>query len=130
VRSEVGDVTILINASRSINPGPFLTIPEEVLEETVHINLLSEFWMLRTFLPKMMEKNHGHIVNILSPCSFMGIKLCSVFTATEYARRGYLNAFCKELREYNAKTDKLVFTSVIPWFIKRKKPNSIAPTFR
>eukprot|EP01052_Picozoa_sp_SAG31_P014598 SAG31_NODE_913_length_11064_cov_4.529594_7_plen_203_part_00 len=40
--------------------------PPEVIRKVFDVNTLSHFWMLGSFLPAMLAKNHGHILTVAS----------------------------------------------------------------
>lgn len=66
VRTEVGDPTVLLNNAGlcrgfSVTEGTYADI-----EVTMRTNLVAPFLLVKEFLPAMVEKDHGHIVNISS----------------------------------------------------------------
>lgn len=65
--NEVGDVNILINNAGIMNKAKlFLELTEQEILNIFNVNILSQFWLCREFLPKMIEQNKGHIVNVSS----------------------------------------------------------------
>jgi len=67
IRNEVGDVDILVNNAGIMNKAKlFMELKEEEILNIFNVNILSQFWLIREFLPKMIEKNSGHIVNVSS----------------------------------------------------------------
>ena len=44
----------------------FLELSEQEILNIFNVNILSQFWLIREILPKMIEKNTGHIVNVSS----------------------------------------------------------------
>ncbi len=46
------------------------------ITKTFHVNTLSHFWLVKAFLPDMVERNHGHIVTICSASAFTGVGGC------------------------------------------------------
>jgi short-subunit dehydrogenase len=44
---------------------------EDFIRKTFEVNTMAHFWMVREFLPAMIQKNHGHVVTIASMASFI-----------------------------------------------------------
>lgn len=55
--------------------------------------------LLQSFLPSMMEKNHGHIVAMSSMAGVVGLRNLVPYCATKFAVRGLMEAMHEELRE-------------------------------
>ena len=56
-----GDVTILVNNAGVVGGKSFVEEDDKMILKTFEVNAISHFWTTKAFLPKMMEKNHGHI---------------------------------------------------------------------
>ena len=54
-----------------------------MIERTFAVNTLSHFYTVKEFLPAMIEKKRGHIVNIVSMAAFCGIPYLSDYTASK-----------------------------------------------
>jgi all-trans-retinol dehydrogenase (NAD+) len=65
-------VTILINNAGIVAGKPLLEVSDFMIEKTMQVNALGIIWTIREFLPAMMAKNKGHIVNISSVASMCG----------------------------------------------------------
>ncbi|KFM82921.1 Short-chain dehydrogenase/reductase family 16C member 6, partial [Stegodyphus mimosarum] len=72
VQAEIGDVSILVNNAGVMQNVPFLQLSSEKIVQTFKVNALAHFWTIRAFLPRMEEKNQGHIVGISSCAGLMG----------------------------------------------------------
>jgi len=70
IRTEHGDPTVLINNAGIGNNSNLLDVPPNSLRELFDVNLLAPFLLVREFVPAMVRRNHGHIVNIASLASF------------------------------------------------------------
>lgn len=73
VLQEVGDVTILINNAGIMPQHEMLKHSEAEIKKVYGINVFAHHWMLEAFLPKMIEKNHGHIVAMSSIAGLVGL---------------------------------------------------------
>ena len=71
VQDQVGAVDILINNAGIANEGKlFVELNEQEMQRIFDVNVMAQMYMCRQFLPGMMERNSGHIVNMVS-CLFV-----------------------------------------------------------
>lgn len=113
--AELGGVDILINNAGIVRAGMFTDIPVEQHEIMTAVNLTSIYYTLHAFLPGMLERNSGHVVNISSAGGMSGVPLCAVYSATKWAVWGLTESLRMEA-EIQGK-DGLCFTSVHPHVI-------------
>lgn len=67
VRSEIGDVEVLVNAAGTNTPARSLReLSLEKYRELVETNLTGAYLCVQAFLPRMRERRSGTIVNIVS----------------------------------------------------------------
>jgi NAD(P)-dependent dehydrogenase (short-subunit alcohol dehydrogenase family) len=67
VRSEIGDVEVLINAAGTNTPARSLKeLSLEKYRELVETNLTGAYLCVQAFLPRMRERRSGTIINIVS----------------------------------------------------------------
>ncbi len=95
----------------------FLKCPEEDLEKTVQVNLISHFWTLRAFLPAMIDNNNGHIITTASLGSYFGHKSCVPYFAAKFGIRGYIESIQDELNSMPEKPDRIFWTTVFPAYV-------------
>lgn len=88
VRQEVGAVTILINNAGVVSGKKLMHTPDEKILLTMNVNIMSHFWMVKAFLPDMMNKNHGHLVSIASSAGLVGVPMMVDYCASKYAAVG------------------------------------------
>ena len=69
VAKEVGTVDVLLNAAGFVHHGSILECDDKAWDFTLNLNVRSMFWMCKAFLPGMLEKGKGTIVNIASGAS-------------------------------------------------------------
>jgi len=112
---EVGDVDILINNAGVVAGMPFLKLPEEKIIKTMEINCLAHFWTCKAFLPRMMERNEGHIVTISSMAGFNGARFLSDYCASKSGAVGFHESLWYETRV--AGYTGIDFTLVAPWHV-------------
>ncbi|KAL2714442.1 estradiol 17-beta-dehydrogenase 11-like isoform X1 [Vespula squamosa] len=121
VREEVGQVNILINNAGVINIGIFWKTPDDLLNHLMEVNIMSQFWTVKAFLPAMIESNKGHIVNIASMVAFIGFPTIVDYCASKSAIAGFTESLQMEL-DYHGHEIKT--TVVCPIFIHSTGFNS------
>lgn len=114
LKKEVGKVTILINNAGVFNCQKFQNIPDNKLLETMQVNIISQFWTTKAFLPEMIECNKGHIVSIASICGYRGCPYLADYSSSKYGILGFYEALEMELYFEGSKINTTV---VCPAFI-------------
>ncbi len=117
VLTEVGDVTILINNAGIMPQHGMLKHSEAEIRKCFEINTLAHCWMFQAFLPRMIEKNHGHIVALSSIAGLIGFNNLVPYCGSKYAVRGMMEAMLEELRQTSNGKNKIKFTTVFPYMV-------------
>lgn len=115
IKSEIGDVTILINNAGIVNGKEFLALDDEQIIKLMQINTMAHFWTLKSFLPQMIAKNYGHIVTISSACGCCGLPKLTDYCTSKFAVVGLEESLRFELQAKNC--DGVHSTVVCPAFI-------------
>lgn len=79
----IGTVTILINNAGITNGDTLLQLSFEQIEKAVQVNLLSSFYTIKTFLPKMLNIKRGYIITIASTLGYMSPARLSAYGASK-----------------------------------------------
>lgn len=98
VKKEVGDVTILVNNAGVVIGKGFMDCPDDEILNSFNVNILSYFWTIKCFLPKMIENNHGHIVNMSSSLGLTGLNKLTDYCSTKFAVVGFNEVLSYELK--------------------------------
>lgn len=114
VKQEVGDVDILINNAGIVSGRKLFECPDILMEKTMNINANALFYTSKCFLPKMLERNHGHIVTVASMAGHVGVNGLVDYCASKHAAVGFSEALRNEL--ISLKKDIFV-TTVSPYYI-------------
>ena len=115
VHKEVGPVDVLVNNAGVVFGGEFLKVPEEKHERTLQVNLLAYFWVTRAFLPDMVAKKAGHVVNLASAAGLMGLADLTAYCASKFGVVGFSESLRLEMRRAGLKDIK--FTIVCPSYV-------------
>lgn len=101
--AELGPVDIVINNAGVSLTDYFENLSQEDFEWIVNINFWGVIYGTRAFLPQMLERKSGHIVNISSIFGIMGIPTQSAYNATKFAVRGFSEALRQEVSNRNVR---------------------------
>ncbi len=98
IKSDFKQIDILVN-NAGIAPGKWIADTEyEEIKKTMDINLLGPMWMTKQFLPEMMKRNEGHIVNISSAMGLTAVPRMSDYVASKFAIIGYSDTLRLEMK--------------------------------
>ncbi len=91
-------VDLLINNAALINRNaPLWQVPPEEFEAVIDVNVKGVYYVLRHFLPAMVERGHGVIVNISSGWGRSTSPEVAPYCATKWAIEGLTQALAQEL---------------------------------
>ncbi len=115
VLREPGRVDVLVNNAGVGVGGELKDIPLCDLDWIVGVNLKGCVYSTRLFLPQMIERGAGHIVNVSSLSGLVLLPFHIPYTTTKYAITGFSNALWAETRRHG-----IGVTLVCPGAIKTK----------
>lgn len=101
IHEEVGSVDILINATGIGIIKPIELLTEEDFMQTLQVNLMGAFYLLKSFLEPMKEKKKGLIINIPGVLGKTPMAGAVAYSASKYG----LNGMMKSVREELKRTD-------------------------
>ena len=117
IDEKFGGIDILINNAGTVYTGYMLDRSDEELENLINVNFTSMIYTIRAFMPKMLEKNSGHIINISSASSLTGAPKLAVYAATKWAVAGLTESLRLEVQKMGKNGVK--FSSIHPNFLKK-----------
>lgn len=112
--AEAGPVDILVNNAGVVSGTSFLDTSDEKLVRTMDVNVNSNFWTAKAFLPSMLERDHGHLVTISSAAGLIGVTGLADYSASKFAAFGFHEAIRMELRR---RKSAVATTVICPFFI-------------
>lgn len=112
--SQIGQVDILINNAGIVTGKYLLDAPDELIEKTFQVNTLAHFWLVKSFLPGMLERNSGHIVSIASAGGLAATPRMSDYCSSKFAAVGFDESLRLELKK---KGSKIKTTVVCPFVV-------------
>ena len=66
---EIGTVDVLMNCAGFVHHGSVLECDDKAWDFSMNLNVRSMFWMIQAFIPGMVQKGKGSIVNVASVAS-------------------------------------------------------------
>lgn len=111
--SKLGDVDLLINNAGIALGGSIEELELEDWKEVLDINLWSIIYSIKLFLPGMLEKKSGHIVNVASTAGLMGSSEPLPYVTSKFAVVGLSEALYGQL--YNS---GIWVSVIVPSYIK------------
>jgi NADP-dependent 3-hydroxy acid dehydrogenase YdfG len=112
VEQAFGPADVLVNNAGIPGGGELPTLTFEQIEAVVRVNLLGVLFGTRAFLPGMLARGHGHVVNMASLAGRFAAPGASVYSATKHA----VVAFSEALN-YDTEARGVLVTTVNPAFV-------------
>lgn len=123
LRDRFGPVDIVVNSAGIVGPNkPMWEVSDDELRQTVDINLFGVFNVMRAFIPGMVERGWGRIVNIASIAGKEGNPNLAAYSASKAAVIGLTKSVGKELA-----TTGVLVNSVAPAVIATEMNERTAP---
>jgi len=110
----LGPIDILVNNAGVEFGGDFLATDEEELELTVAVNLLAVMDLTRMIVPGMLERGHGHVVNMASLAGKVPTPHLASYAASKHGVVGFTSAMRAELG-----TEPVGFSAICPGLVSR-----------
>jgi short-subunit dehydrogenase len=102
---------ILINNAGIGVGGRFDHVPSDRWERVMQVNLLAPMRICYLYLPQMIERGSGHIVNISSLAGWIGTSGISSYCATKFGLRGFGDSLASDYADNGIKV-----STVYPFF--------------
>jgi short-subunit dehydrogenase len=100
VLSQWGRVDILVNNAGVGMGGELVNVPMDDIEWITGINLMGEIYGTRLFLPQMVERGGGYIVNVGSLSSLVILPFHINYATTKHGLAGFSKALWAECRRH------------------------------
>jgi short-subunit dehydrogenase len=110
---QLGNIDILINSAGVLDFTAFATQNQARITQIMYVNAIVPMQLARVLLPKFLERNTGHIVNIGSIFGSIGFPHYASYSASKFALRGFSQALRRELFD-----SKIKVTYIAPRAIK------------
>jgi 3-oxoacyl-[acyl-carrier protein] reductase len=112
VKADLGFIDILVNNAGTGKFAKFLELEPAEWEQTVKVNLFGVYYVTRAFLPDMIERKTGDIVNISSSAGLKGNPVTSAYSASKFGLIGLSDSLMQEVRKHNIRVTTLMPSTV------------------
>lgn len=104
---ELGHIDLLINSIGTAAEGDFENVPFEEVHRMMAVNYYSTVHMLQAFLPSMIARGSGHVVNMASVAGLTAMPTGAFYSASKHAVVGMTEALRAELKDKGIKVTLL-----------------------
>lgn len=98
IQVEAGIPDLLVNNAGVAHPGYVEELEVEIFRWMMEVNYFGTVHVTKAFLPAMLERGSGHILNVSSIAGFLGMFGYSAYGASKFAVRGFSDALRAELK--------------------------------
>jgi len=91
-------IDILVNNAGVLAHGAFVGLPAERHREMIELNVLALTQLLAQFLPPMVKRGHGRVLNVASIASFQPVPSLATYAATKAYVLSLTESLAEELR--------------------------------
>jgi NAD(P)-dependent dehydrogenase (short-subunit alcohol dehydrogenase family) len=95
--SDVGPIDVLVNNAGAASSSPLARTSLDEWNRLFSVNATGAFLCTRAFLPGMLERKWGRVVNVASTAALRGGKYLSAYTAAKHALLGLTRATAAEV---------------------------------
>jgi 3-dehydrosphinganine reductase len=96
--SKVGVPDFIFNSAGIVFPGQVENIPLDEFHSLMDTNFFGTVLVTKTFLPDLLKRGSGHIVNISSFAGFYASYGYAAYSSTKFAVRGFSDVIRAELK--------------------------------
>ena len=104
---------VLVNDAGVPGGGSFTDLAHEQIDDVVRVNLLAVMHLTRVFLPGMLQRRQGHIVNVASLAGRFATPGTAIYAATKHGVVGF-----SESLNYDTETEGVLVTTVNPGLVE------------
>ena len=111
-QQRMGAPDILINNAGWGKRAPVVKVQREDLDQTLRLNLRTPMILAQSFVPGMIEKGEGAVINIGSVSGRSGEANGAPYSASKFGLIGFTQSLYEEVREYGIKV-----AVILPGFV-------------
>jgi NAD(P)-dependent dehydrogenase (short-subunit alcohol dehydrogenase family) len=97
LRQQTGAIDVLVNNAGGVRTAPFLKVTETDWDWHFLTNVKSVYLCTHAYLPGMIERGYGRVIQIASTAGKIGVPYITAYTATKHAVIGFTRALAQEV---------------------------------
>lgn len=125
VHEDLGPIDVLVNNAGIVYGGGFLDVPLEKHVRTYRVNVEGLVAMTHAFLPDLLSRPEGHVVNIASAAGLVGVPWGTTYASSKWAVIGFSESLRLELEM--TKHDGVKVTTICPSYVSTGLFDGAAP---
>jgi NAD(P)-dependent dehydrogenase (short-subunit alcohol dehydrogenase family) len=126
VEAALGPTEILVNNAGIVARVPLQQMREETWDAVLDTNLKGAFLCSRQFLPAMMRRLRGRIINVSSISGRLGTAQLTAYCASKWGLVGLTKALAEEVRDQGIQVNAIAPGSVATEMLERGMPGAEA----
>ncbi|KAF5591989.1 aldehyde dehydrogenase (NAD+) [Fusarium subglutinans] len=104
IKSEVGEPTVVVANAGVCRGKPLLKATKQDIDLTIGVNTLGLIWTIKTFLPAMVSRNHGHLLIVASQTGFLATVGITDYAASKSAAIAIYEGLHTEIKHVHKAT--------------------------
>ena len=107
-----GKFDIVINNAGIASFGSLLDMDADMWTSIIQTNVLGSYYVTKTILPQLIEKNEGDIIFVSSTAGLNGAATTSAYSASKFAVIGMADSLMREVRKHNIRVCTLMPSTI------------------
>ncbi|KAG4274795.1 aldehyde dehydrogenase (NAD+) [Fusarium proliferatum] len=104
IKREVGEPTVVVANAGVCRGKPLLKATKQDIDLTIGVNTLGLIWTIKTFLPAMVSRNHGHLLIVASQTGYLATVGITDYAASKSAAIAIYEGLHTEIKHVHKAT--------------------------